>query len=69
MNSTLAHRKAEIRLEDDALVRGAVRSTVERLARLARYPDFQMLVSGSPDMGIAKTRLVWVPRPLPASGG
>jgi deoxyinosine 3'endonuclease (endonuclease V) len=26
-----------------------------------------MLAFGSPDVGIAKTRLVWVPKPLPAS--
>jgi len=26
-----------------------------------------MLVAGSPDMGIAKTRSVWVLKPLPAS--
>jgi hypothetical protein len=26
-----------------------------------------MLAFGSPDTGIAKTRLVWVPKPLPAS--
>jgi hypothetical protein len=31
------------------------------VAPLARYPDCQMLVFGSPDVRIAKTRLVWVP--------
>jgi hypothetical protein len=36
------------------------------VAPLARYPVFQMLVSGSPDMGIPKTRLVWVLALLPA---
>ena len=31
-----------------------------------RYPHDQMLAFGSPDVGIAKTRLVWVVALLPA---
>jgi hypothetical protein len=31
-----------------------------------RYPHCQMLAFGSPDVGIAKTRLVWVVALLPA---
>jgi hypothetical protein len=31
-----------------------------------RYPHDQMLTFGSPDVGVAKTRLVWVVAPLPA---
>jgi hypothetical protein len=36
-------------------------------ARRVRYPVFQMLAFGSPDVGIAKTGSVWVLVPLPAS--
>jgi hypothetical protein len=51
---SLIHRVCELRSFDCA-------------ARRVRYPLSQMLAFGSPDVGIAKTGSVWVPKPLPAS--
>jgi hypothetical protein len=50
---SLIHRTCELRSFD-----------CKRIS--VRYPHEQMLAFGSPDVGIAKTRLVWVVALLPA---